>query len=122
MKIFILEDNSARNAWFREKLLTDFSVYMAVDVIEAKTIHEKHGPFDYYFLDHDLGDEVYVDSEYWNTGAQFSKWLVEHGVTGENEMVIVHSMNQNGSEYMVNMFSKAQHIPFPILKTSLNLT
>lgn len=112
MKILILEDSTARIETFKKKL-KGHDVYYFDNVKQATQAIELLGPFDYYFIDHDLDDKVYVDSEEENTGYQLAKYMVENNVS--YEQVIVHSMNSVGAENIKNVLEDAVVVPFPNL-------
>jgi len=75
MKIFILEDNPDRMIAFKS-ILKDHTIIHAIDVKEAKEKFDKNRPFDSILLDHDLGGEIYVDSDFWNTGYNLLDFLL----------------------------------------------
>lgn len=76
----------------------------------------------YLLLDHDLGGEVYVDSDREDCGMEVVRWLVAH--SDENvakiETIIVHSMNPPARESMVYALKEAGYnvleIPFSCLE------
>lgn len=109
MKIFILEDDHTRVSLFAEALQSTDWV-RAEDVEDAKKMFEP--PYDLILLDHDLGGQVYVDSEDPNTGAAFSKWLVGNYVPNNSPIVVVHSWNHDGGK---NMMETLKNIPNIIL-------
>jgi hypothetical protein len=92
MRVFILEDDLTRVILFREAL-------MRHDVTHAESLTEAvemyRGPYDLLLLDHDLGGEVFVDSEKEDTGAGFCRW-----VSGEPTTVLIHSYNAPGAAQM----------------------
>lgn len=112
MKVLVLEDSPARIEIFKKKL-KDHDVYYFDNVKQATQAIELLGPFDYYFIDHDLDDKVYVDSEEENTGYQLAKYMAENNATYET--VIIHSMNSVGSENIKNVLKDAVIVPFPML-------
>lgn len=111
MKVLILEDDGNRIATFKKKL-KDHDLYFAVSVDEAKDMAKNFGPFDYYFLDHDLDGKVFVDSKDENTGYQFAKFLAEVNATGK---IFVHSMNPVGAQNIKGVLPQATLVPFPYL-------
>lgn len=112
MKVFVLEDSTARIETFKKKL-KGHDVYYFDNVKQAIQAIELLGPFDYYFIDHDLDNKVYVDSEEENTGYQLAKYMAENGVPYET--AIVHSMNSVGAENIKNVLKDAVIVPFPML-------
>lgn len=118
MKILILEDDINRIEWFIRFMKKEFPTYQhwyTDNVEQAKSLFKEHGPFDYYFLDHDLGGEQMVDSSQENTGYQFAKFLEENGITGENETIILHSLNPSGRDLMKHCFKQSQIMPLILL-------
>lgn len=113
-KIFVLEDNELRikyfEEWFYQQFETDYEVFYARDVSEAKKLFEENKPFDIYFLDHDLGGEVMVKSEHENTGYQFARFLSENDVRGYHENIYVHSLNPVGAQNIVNVLPRAKRV------------
>lgn len=111
MKVLILEDDPTRIGIFKKKL-HEHDLYFAVAVDEAKDMSKNFGPFDFYFLDHDLDRRVFVDSNEQNTGYQFAKFLAESNVEGT---IVVHSMNPAGAQNIKGVLPQAQLVPFPYL-------
>jgi CheY-like chemotaxis protein len=118
-KIFILEDNDSRVEFFKWYFKNpDYEVSYAKDVDEAKGLFTINQPFDIILLDHDLGDEVYVDSEEDNTGYQFAKFIITKDIS--RSFVIIHSLNPVGADNMKGLIPSAMKIPFPILCKGLS--
>lgn len=125
MKIFILEDNPDRMIAFKSTL-KDHTIIHAVDVKEAKEKFDKNKPFDSILLDHDLGGEIYVDSDFWNTGYQFVRFLTTYRSEDiKNTQIIIHTQNPVGAENMLQLFIQeniqAKVIPFPILINQIKI-
>jgi CheY-like chemotaxis protein len=116
-KVFILEDDPQRIKIFKIKL-SQHELFFTEEVEEGKEIFENLGPFDYIFLDHDLGGEIYVDSNEKNTGYQFAKYLHDKDLT--NTQVIVHSMNYQGAKNICAILKTAQYHPWIDLVKTLN--
>lgn len=117
-KIFILEDDPQRIKMFRIRL-AEHELFFTDEVAEAKDTYIAFEPFDYYFLDHDLGGEIYVDSNYHNTGFQFAKFLAEQDL-GKCQ-IVVHSLNPVGARNMLEVLPEGtQYVPFTQLRESLN--
>lgn len=109
MKIFILEDYSERVKVFFE-LFNSHSIVLSNNAFDAKEILIKN-KFSLIFLDHDLDNRVYVNSEEENTGYQVAKLL--NTTINSSTPVIVHSWNQTGAKNMLKVLNeKAKHIPF----------
>jgi CheY-like chemotaxis protein len=119
MRIFILEDSEERRRIFREMLSPPHTLSFFGHVKEAKTALVADGPFDLIFLDHDLDNRVFVDSEEENTGYQLAKYIAENNVRSK---IIIHSMNPYGAERMQQVLPDAQRISFPDLYSQLKLS
>lgn len=59
-------------------------------------------PYEWMYLDHDLGQRQYVSSDEENTGYAFVKTLPEVD-RNNSPKVIVHSYNRDGAQRMVAM-------------------
>lgn len=112
MKILILEDDPNRVVLFKKHLCA-YTVYYTDTVDGAVELLKEHEDFDIYFLDHDLGGEVYVDSMEKNTGFQFAKILSKRKTRSP---IIIHSMNPIGAENMAQELrnKKVYKLPFHI--------
>ena len=118
MKIFILEDNIERVKSFRkmfhpEQLVFTDKVEYAKDILKKDT-------FDVLFLDHDLGGEIFVESNREDTGYELVKYIVENELQ-KKARICIHSHNPFGSEYMLKALEKANYTaflkPFAVLYT-----
>ena len=116
MKILILEDSPYRNKIFSKKLFRH-DVYLYDNVIDAVDAINLIGPFDLYFLDHDLDGEVFVGSEKANTGYQLAKYMAKEEVEGS---IIIHSLNPAGAANMKAALEHALVIPFSALTDILD--
>ena len=109
MKVLVLEDSHIRVREFKQRLLekgwVGTFVESAMDAI--KMLKEKK--FDLIFLDHDLGDETYVDTYERNTGSEVARWLNEHPVKA---VVVIHSLNLPAAEYMQSLIKGSYLIPY----------
>lgn len=124
-KIFVLEDNEDRITWFRGKLAS------IQEVVYSKKAGEAIGlltatKFDLIFLDHDLDNEVFVDSRMeldsgdWNTGYQVAKKLID--TVNKDTVIIVHSMNPDGANNIARVRPENTiKMPFFALKDSLEV-
>lgn len=108
MKILILEDDLARQEFFKVNLEKhNLTITDSSKVAIEKLSSEK---WDILFLDHDLGGQVHVESGE-NTGYEVAKFLEEN----EKFMppnIIVHSLNPVGAKNIINALPNAFHIPF----------
>ena len=101
MKVFVLEDNWNRIEQFQGLFASmDFDHVYATNVVDAQSMYIQEDA-DYVFLDHDLGGQVYVDSDEENTGYQFVKWIVANDPKITERKFVVHSFNAIGSERML---------------------
>lgn len=114
-KILILEDDQNRIQFFKNKL-KKHDVYFFDNVKDAISAVELMEAFETFFLDHDLDDRIYVDSNEENTGFQFAKYLAEKEVEAQ---FIIHSMNPQGAQNIKNMLPSASVIPFSTLLKKL---
>src|SRR3972149_9614593 len=99
MKILILEDNQDRINKFKLAFKNQ-NLYIAEDIQHAKE-YCNHNEFNVMFLDHDLDNKIWVDSNEENTGYQFIKWLINNNLQ-KNSLIYLHSMNPIGANNMLN--------------------
>ena len=118
MKIFILEDSKERIKWFKDVFSSENSLFFADNVIDAKRILTEESNFYALFLDHDLDNRIFVDSNEENTGYQLARFLVENKISFMS--IIIHSMNIFGSHRMFDVLKKISEnvyrVPFPVLR------
>ena len=108
MKTFVLEDNDQRITFFKRLFpLADY----AKTVTEAKELLTKN-KYDQLFLDHDLGDQVYVDSDEPETGYQVAKFIMYESNHNRTASVIIHSLNWAGAQNIKSIIPWAKIIPF----------
>ena len=115
MKVLVLEDNSVRTEFFQTvlpEIHKNHDIFYVDCVDDAKAIFRMEGKFDVYRLDHDLGGLEYVNTDEYETGSTFATFLVENGVNGLNEEIIIHSWNMKGAENMESIFEKSTKVPF----------
>ena len=117
MKILILEDSQERVESFQQSFIKQ-DLYLCRDIQQAKDaclVNE----FSIMFLDHDLDNKIWVDSQEENTGYQFVKWLVDNKLQ-KNSLYYIHSMNPCGASnmlnYLVNNGYDGIWIPYRLLK------
>jgi CheY-like chemotaxis protein len=112
MKILILEDSDERIRKFNENLNKDGISVTFTKFVEPCIDILKKEVFDYLFLDHDLGGEVYVESGGdKETGYDVAKWLSEN-TDRMPKNIILHSLNEAGRENMQSLLPDAKQIPF----------
>lgn len=108
MKILIVEDSHQRIHWFMHELEGhDVKVAMDAETGKALILKEK---YDIIFLDHDLGDRAFVDSDDPNTGFQVAKVQLE-SINLDTE-TIVHSLNPVGAQNIKNLLPNCRCQPF----------
>lgn len=108
MKILILEDNDKRIEIFKRKL-KNHQLYICKDITKAKKIVKQNNDIELYFLDHDLGGEVYVDSLEENTGYRFAEFLVANNIHAN---FITHTLNPIGARNICGILYGCKYIPF----------
>lgn len=116
--ILFLDDDVNRRKCFRSAVPSAHIVETAQATIEVLQSGEQ---IDQLFLDHDLGDEVFVDSDRPDTGMEVVRWIEkEKPEIGE---IVVHSHNPSAAETMVSRLRAAGYIchrvPFIQLKEQL---
>lgn len=111
LKAFVLEDSPERQKHFKWWRLQGHEVTIVNNVGEAIAVLEEQ-EFDIAFLDHDLGERVYVDSfDKEETGYLVALWLAEHE-DRRPEVIVLHSLNPAGRENMKAVLPDAHIIPF----------
>ncbi len=95
MKIFILEDDRARQTWFLDR----FEGHDVTLIESNKDAHKFEGFYDLICLDHDLGGRQLVDHE--DCGLMFVKNMKNYFA---DSLVLIHSYNPDGAIAM-----KAEH-------------
>lgn len=108
MKILILEDSYFRIQMFKQFLASRYELHIFRKVEEAKRALDEN-EYETIFLDHDLDDKEFVDSDQENTGYQLAKYIAEKNIKAQ---VIIHSMNMVGSMKMKQEIPSASVIPF----------
>lgn len=101
--IFVLEDMMERMSTFK-KIAIDIKMELihCSTVEHAKNIYLISNP-SVVFLDHDLGQEIFVNSNEENTGYQFAKWMVKNDKDYKQRTIIIHSANPVGAENINNV-------------------
>ena len=117
MNILILEDNDERVKQFRKNIAPRHAI---IHTDEAKKTIEylKKTKFDILFLDHDLGNEIYVDTKDINTGSEVARWLNKHPEQMPGQ-VVLHSLNEYGRKNMKALLPEAINYPFAWEKIKL---
>lgn len=100
LKIFVLEDDENRIRWFKEKY-DHLHLDIAISFDEAKELLSNN-EYHMLFLDHDLGGEVYVDVNEYNTGTSVAKYMTDNGLQ-KHSSILIHSLNPVGSGTMLSI-------------------
>jgi len=111
--VLILEDDphKTRMPAFEEKLSQIWA-----EMTHVETAHEcieimKKEKFDWIFLDHDLGGEVFVNTDEENTGSEVARWMSKNWDRFEDSEVVIHSYNSAGAQCMQGHIPKAIYYP-----------
>ena len=119
IRIFLLEDDERRCAWFEKRFKGDM-LHISCDITEAKQLLEAN-TYDSIFLDHDLRPEHYGstinDDE--RTGFAIAHFLASHPQLQRAAFIMVHSYNPDGAMRMVEELRgagrQAEYVPFNYL-------
>ena len=108
LKVFILEDDPYRMRIFREDL---FEVADITHAGSCTEIEKFQPPYDFIFLDHDLGGRQMEENE--DSGTTFAR-LIKDQIQNSNIPIVIHSYNQSGAQRMLDILSLpfAQWMPF----------
>lgn len=108
--IFVLEDMMERMSTFK-KIAIDIKMELihCSTVEHAKNIYLISNP-SVVFLDHDLGQEIFVNSNEENTGYQFAKWIALNDKDYGNRTIIIHSANPAGAKNIKEALKNKAHI------------
>ena len=123
IRIFLLEDDERRCAWFEKRFKGDL-LHITCDISEAKELLEAN-TYDSVFLDHDLKPEHYhsetFDDE--NTGYAIASFLASRPELQRAATIMVHSFNAEGALRMVEELRRAgrqaDYVPFHFLEERL---
>jgi len=108
MRFFILEDMDIRIEAFKKWYGEQHELVIAKNATEAIDILSKDLNFDVLFLDHDLGDRIFVSTKDENTGSTVAQFLEGKDIRGE---IIIHSWNSVGAKNMLSYLPQAKYIP-----------
>lgn len=123
IRIFVLEDDERRCAWFQKRFKGD-AIDISCDIAEAKQLLESN-TYDSIFLDHDLMPEHYrsdtPDDE--RTGYAIASFLASRPDLQRPATIMVHSFNAEGALRMVEELRgagrQADYVPFHFLEERL---
>jgi len=107
MKVLFLDDDNNRLNQFRQKFPSAITVETSSQCIEQL----KESKIDYLFLDHDLGNQIFVDSNREDCGMEVVRWIEKN--KPEIKKIILHSLNIPAVEIM---FSRLINIGYDVIK------
>ena len=110
IRIFILEDDDNRIKQFRKNFI-NAELTITKDSKDAIKILRKQLPYDYLFLDHDLGGQQMTKSGE-NTGYEVAQWLSKNALKKPKLGLYIHSLNIPGAKNMHDALGYGTHIPF----------
>lgn len=105
MDTLFLDDNEQRQARMRSALPSIIQARTADEAIDAIKLKDQIA---HLFLDHDLGGEIYVDSNWHNTGMTVAKWLIKN--KRDINKIIIHSFNPAGVSNMYNVLKDKYNV------------
>jgi len=109
MKLLILDDDETRHKLFTQKYMNHERTHVRTAKVCIKELQE-NGPWDYVFLDHDLGGRQWVDSNEEETGYQVALWLSENEEL-QPRKIIIHSFNPIGAGKMKQLLPSSHYAP-----------
>jgi hypothetical protein len=115
MNVLILEDNQERIKKFRSA----FPFAVIVEDVDSAKKAFLNDRFNLVFLDHDLGGEIYVDSNKYNTGMTIVKWIVENKIVIDT--IVIHTCNKTAGNEMFRKLEDANYYTIRIPYTNLKL-
>jgi len=105
MLILFLDDSEERQklvlAYFEAVYSTEeFALLFAKDAQTAiEYLQAVEEPWNLVMLDHDLGKEIFMDSDRMDTGMEVVRWIVRNRPLIEK--IIIHSWNSPAAEEMI---------------------
>ena len=110
IRIFILEDDDNRIRQFRKNFI-NVELTIIKNSKDAIKILRKQFPYDYLFLDHDLGGQQMVNSGK-NTGYEVAQWLSKNILKKPKLALYVHSLNKPGADNIIAELGYGIYVPF----------
>ena len=104
-RVLFLDDNPAGRLWFGLHAVCFETMWLhdAEGAIKCLQTYHEEG-FDLVYLDHDLGEETFVDSDRKDCGMEVVRWIVANKPKiGE---IVVHTMNTPAGHGMVRALRK----------------
>jgi len=108
LRIFVLEDMWIRIQWFKHKF-KDCELKICTNADDAISILTNDRDWDYMFLDHDLGNRIFIPITDENSGSRVAKFLSQFDIKSK---IIIHSCNGEGAKNMLSYLPSAEHIMF----------
>jgi len=115
MKILFLDDNEDR--WIHFKNVVDYDVAQWAQTAKECIHWLQKEKYDQVCLDHDLGGEVFVDSDREDTGMEVVRWIVAN--KPQIDEIYVHTHNQPAGIRMATSLREAgysvTYVPFGVM-------
>lgn len=123
MRILLLEDDYNRVEHFRKRIdELNESNNVEVELVHVETAENcikefekvKDTPtekFNIVLLDHDLGGDIYVDTDNKNTGSEVARWISENSDKTNDVFVITHTFNPAGAKNILSLVPGSIYIP-----------
>lgn len=107
--MLFLDDDPARHSKFQSRC--PYATRVETSAATIKQLSENE--FDIVFLDHDLGGEIFVDSDREDTGMEVVRWLQSNHCT--IELIVIHSLNDGAVTNMVTRLRQSGYrvLAFP---------
>lgn len=123
--VLFLDDDENRTKAFVSLVPYAKCAPTAKGIIKLLQEHiDKKIKIDCLFLDHDLGGEIYVDSDREDCGMEVVRWLVFNLIKrSEINIIFIHTMNPSASESMFDALRAAgldaRKLPFHMVLKEL---
>ncbi len=116
--ILFLDDDERRCNSFRSAVPYATIVNTSAECIEQLGKDD----WDYVFLDHDLGGEIYCDCSRHDVGMEVVRWITTHNPTIEH--IIVHTYNAPAGDLMeASLRDASYHViraPFALMMSAIS--
>ncbi|MDT5296030.1 MAG: Cyclic-phosphate processing Receiver domain [Acidobacteriota bacterium] len=119
VRVFLLDDDTLRHAWFAKQFKGDLLDVAADPARSIELLSSNY--YDLIFLDHDLLPEHYYAEEFDDerSGYAVARWLAERPDRLAAATIVVHTRNADGALRMVELLRRvgrqAEHVPFHML-------
>lgn len=117
MKILLLEDDLNRVEQFNYRVVElNERNHVKCELVHIETAKEciellEADKFDLILLDHDLGGEVYVDTNNTNTGSEVARWINKNPEKMNGVSIITHTFNPAGAKNIVDLIPSCIYVP-----------